>query len=365
MDDTMHPLPEPRAFTSAQLQADSSWIQPLAAAEIDGIERALRVAQGRNLPLLAMAPEDFPLDAAAHAALRRAIAKTQSDYGLCLLRGLPVERWSADEARLVFWGLGLHTGVARTQGKSSQYMSDVRNEGGEYRGKNGRGYDTNASLDFHCDFCDLVGLLCLNAAKSGGTSLITSSIAVHDEIQRTRPDLLEVLYQPFYYSLQGAGAPGDRPYFTCPIYGIRDARFASRCNRKNVIAAQNAFPEIPRLTPRQVEALDTFDALIADPRFCFSMALQRGDIQLLNNHVTLHSRTAFVDHDDPAKRRHLLRLWLALPEGQPLPEGWREGYKEVAPRAVRGGLRGSAITPEFLAYERRLAQSHGMMLAAQ
>jgi hypothetical protein len=244
-------------------------------------------------------------------------------------------------------------------------MSDVRDEGGEYRGKNGRGYDTNASLDFHCDFCDLVGLLCLRTAKSGGTSLITSSIAVHDEIRRTRPDLLEVLYQPFYYSLQGAGAPGDRPYFTCPIYGTKEQRFASRCNRKNVIAAQENFAEIPRLTPQQIEALDYFDTLIADPRFCYSMEPRRGDIQLLNNHVTLHSRTSFVDHDDPALRRHLLRLWLALPEGQALPEGWREGYKEVAPRAVRGGLRGSAVTPEFLAYERRLAQIHGMRLGAQ
>ena len=94
-----------------------------------------------------------------------------------------------------------------------------------------------------------------------------------------------------------------------------------------------------------------------------TMRMRPGDLQWLNNHVILHSRTAFVDHDDPARRRHLLRLWLALPEGHALPEGWRPGYGAVTARTVRGGLRGSAIGPDFLDYERRLAAHHRMALA--
>ena len=56
-------------------------------------------------------------------------------------------------------------------------------------------------------------------------------------------------------------------------------------------------------------------------------------------------------------------LWLALPEGHALPEGWRPGYGAVTARTVRGGLRGSAIGPDFLDYERRLAAHHRMALA--
>jgi len=40
------------------------------------------------------------------------------------------------------------------------------------------------------------------------------------------------------------------------------------------------------------------------------MEFQPGDIQLLNNAKILHAREAYIDYDDPAERRHLLRLWL-------------------------------------------------------
>jgi hypothetical protein len=44
------------------------------------------------------------------------------------------------------------------------------------------------------------------------------------------------------------------------------------------------------------------------------MALEPGDIQLLNNFLVVHARTEFTDDPDPAKRRHLLRLWFDNPK---------------------------------------------------
>jgi hypothetical protein len=269
-------------------------------------------------------------------------------------------RWSTADARLAYWGMGLHMGVARTQNSASDFMSDVRDEGGSYRVKTGRGYNTNAGLDFHVDFCDVVALLCLRKAKSGGASMVTSSIAVHDEIARVRPDLLEALYQPFYFSLQGAGSASDGQYYCCSIAGKKDGRLAFRSNRKNIIAAQRDFAEVPRLTAQQTEVLDLLDQLYYDPRFCYSMWLEPGDLQLLNNHIVIHSRTDFEDFDEPERKRHLLRLWLALPKAQPLPDLWIDAFKDVRGGAVRGGLRGRAITPEFLEYEARLSRCHGM-----
>jgi hypothetical protein len=350
----------PRAWTAQQLHDDTSWIHRLSPAAVEQIEAGLAHAKRLGKPMLQMTADDFPLGDAARAALRAAIHETQDRWGLCLLKGFPVERWSADDARLACWGVGLHTGLARTQNRASQVMTDVRDEGGSYKTKNGRGYNTNAGLDFHMDSGDVVALMVLQTAKSGGESKIVSSMALRDEIQRTRPDLIPVLQQAYFHSYQGTQDASQPPYYRCPILGDDPQYFAMRTNRKNTVAAQRDFEDVPRLTPQQSEALDLLDTLMPDPRLCFSMWLERGDLQILNNFVILHSRTNFEDYEEPEKKRHLLRLWLALPESQPLPPQWKEYYGDVRPGSVRGGVRGSAITPEFLEYEARQARLLGM-----
>jgi hypothetical protein len=241
-------------------------------------------------------------------------------------------------------------------------MNDVRDEGGNYKVKNGRGYNTNAGLDFHVDSCDVVALMCLQTAKSGGTSKVTSSMAVVEEIKRLQPHLIPVMQQPFYYSYQGTNDASQPPFYKCPILGDDPEFFSLRANRKNVTAAQRDFPEVPRLTPDQIELLDLLDELLPDDKFCYSMELDRGDLQLLNNYVVIHSRTNFEDHDEPERKRHLLRLWLSIPQGQRLPPLWKEYFGDVEAGSVRGGVRGSQITDEFLAYERRQAANLGMSL---
>jgi hypothetical protein len=251
--------------------------------------------------------------------------------------------------------------VARTQNRNSDILNDVRDEGGGgYRVPNGRGYNTNAKLDFHIDFCDVVALLCRRVAKAGGTSLISSSLAVVDEIERTHPHLKAALREPIPFSWQSTQAPGEPPTYMSPMAGAKDGHRAFRTNRKNIIAAQRDFPDAPRLTELQQELVALVDQLLADPRFCYAMQLHEGDMQLVNNYVIVHSRTDFSDHEDPDEKRHLLRLWLAMPGSQPLPDGWLEAFKDIRPGSVRGGTRGSNITRQFLDYEARQAQYLGM-----
>jgi hypothetical protein len=126
------------------------------------------------------------------------------------------------------------------------------------------------------------------------------------------------------------------------------------------VAAQRDFPEVPRLKAEQHRALDVLDKIMADDEFCYSMELERGDMQLLNSFVTLHSRTPFEDHAEPDKKRHLRGLWLAIPAGQPLPREWAEYWGDVQAGAVRGGLRGEGITDDCLSYERRQAEAMGI-----
>ena len=350
----------PRAWTAEDVRRDTSWIQRLSDDEVYGVRTALSHAKKLNKPLLEMVQADFPLNDAAIKALDRAISVTQGRWGMCLLKGFPVDEWSEADTKLVYWGLSLYMGVGRTQNRASQVMNDVRDEGGSYKVKGGRGYNTNAQLDFHQDSCDVVALLCRRTAKSGGTSKVISTIALRDEVQRLRPDLISVLQQPFFHSYQGTQDPIQPPYYRCPIFGNDPDFFCARANRKNTVAVQRDFPEVPRLTQLQEEALDLLDQLMPGPLLCFSMELERGDLQLLNNYVTLHSRTSFEDFEEPDQKRHLLRLWLSIPTSQPLPADWEEYYGDVRAGSVRGGVRGSAITEEFLNYERRQAAAMNM-----
>lgn len=358
----MNTASRPRAWTAAEVESDLSWTLRVPAEAAEGFHQALLHARATGKTFTEMTPADFPLPPAARQVLDQAIDCTQGRWGMCLVKGLPTDRWSEDEVRLACWGMGLHMGTARTQNKASACMADVRDEGGAYKTRNGRGYNTNASLDFHCDSCDVVALLCRRTARSGGESKVVSSIALRDEIARRRPDLIAVLQGPWYHSYQGAQGPGRPPYYTLPLLGDDPAQLAMRANRKNVMAAQRDFPEVPRLTPLQVEALDLLDQLMADPKLCYSMWLERGDLQLLNSYVTLHSRTDFEDFEEPDLKRHLYRLWLAVPSSQPLPEQWAVYFGDARAGAVRGGLRGDHLTQDFIDFETRQAAYHSMPL---
>ena len=52
--------------------------------------------------------------------------------------------------------------------------------------------------------------------------------------------------------------------------------------------------------------LDIFD----EDGLSVDFDLEPGQIQFVHNRALGHSRTAFVDHPDPDRRRHLVRLWL-------------------------------------------------------
>lgn len=204
--------------------------------------------------------------------------------------------------------------------------------------------------------------MCLRTAKAGGESMITSSIAAHNVMLAERPDLVAELYGLLTFSRQGEEAPEEAPYYTAATFGTKDGQFACRHVRNHVRSAQLSFTEVPRLTPAQLEALDYFDAVLMRPDLCFRMDLEPGDVQLINNHIVLHSRTDYEDYEEPERKRHLLRLWVLSPDAIALPDNWHAAYKDTADRAVRGGFRGNGITPEIEAFERRLAEEHQMHL---
>ena len=83
------------------------------------------------------------------------------------------------------------------------------------------------------------------------------------------------------------------------------------------------------VTPLQIEALDAVAELCKDPTFRLDMKLERGDMQFVNNYCVLHSRTAYEDHQEEGRKRHLLRLWLRTPAFEDFPSALRDRYQDM------------------------------------
>jgi len=328
MDICTEPYRKPASWHTAELQADKGWLYTLTAPDIAELDAALNEVKRRGIGVPAIAARDFPLTGMA-TTLRRIREELERGRGVVLVRGLPMERYSKQDAGTIFWGLGSYLGRAVAQNAFGDVLGHVRDIGKDWKSDmNARGYQTTSHLPFHNDSCDVVGLLCLRTAKSGGMSSIVSSVALHNEMMRRRPDLAKLLYQPFHVDRRGEQADGETPYYLTPIFNYYKSRLFIRYNRPYIESAQR-FADVPRLTAAQIEALDLFDELCHDASLCFDMELQPGDMQFVNNYVVLHSRTRYEDFADPDKKRHLLRLWLFTPGLNDIPDSLKMRYRDM------------------------------------
>ena len=357
-----YPLKDtPAAWTAAEFDADRRWVFTLGDRARCDLVAALAKALDRDKSHFDYSHDDFDLGS-AYPVLKAAFDEMQRGLGVALVRGLPREGLNEKDFELLTWGIGLHFGVGRPQGKASHYISAVRDAGNTYRTGTGRGYNTNAELDFHTDSTDVVVLSCYNRAAEGGMSITTSSVAAYHAMQREHPDLADLLHEPIHFSRQGEQAPDEAPSYPHPVFDAVDGRLCSKWNRNRVTSAQK-IEGVPQLSKKQWNALEAFDALVRRPDLAHNMWLQPGDLQIINSHVTLHSRTDFKDYDEQAQKRLLFRLWLAPADGDRLPESWRVLFKSVGPRTVRGGIIGQQHDAARKAFEARQAAALGMRLS--
>ena len=342
------PLIGPAAWHGRDMARSTDWIRPISAAAVTELDAALAAVNARGLAWRDIRREDFPLRGFA-AELAAVAHELEHGRGLVLLRGLPVERYSEDELRQLYWGIGTHLGEPRYQNAHGELIGEVRDELRVYGAVNQPGvaqpqgapvtsrYKARSSgpLRFHTDRADVVALLCVRQARAGGVSKIVSSVAINNAILERRPDLHALLHQDYYRTREGEERGGDRSWYALPVFGVRAGRFTSQYSRTFVEAAQR-IAGIPRMTAAQDEALD----LLADvaEELCFEMELRAGDIQLLNNHVTYHARTAFVDDESSGRDRLLYRLWLSMPNSRALPPGFDVLWGSIEPGAPRGGI---------------------------
>lgn len=327
----------PSAWLGRDLQSRAAdWVIQLTPTHLQDLDTAVRAFQSAGHALATITPTQFPLPKLG-PLLRDALQELLEGRGFVLLRGLEVERYPREAQAVAFMGLGSHLGLPRSQNAKGHLLGHVKDLGLDVTDPNVRYYQTHRKLEYHTDSCDIVGLLCLKTAKSGGESFVVSSMTLYNEICRRRPDLVPALFQPYPTDRRGEVPVGMQPWFDMPIFHWHAGRLSCIYVRQYIESAQRNFPQAARLTPQQVEAMDLLDALSNDPDIHLSMAFRPGDMQFLHNHVILHSRNDFENWPEPESHRHLLRLWLAPPQGRPLPEVFAPRYGSVTPGA-RGGI---------------------------
>jgi len=239
-----------------------------------------------------------------------------------MMQGFPVESFDREAIAAAYLGIGSHLGVAMSQNAQGHILGHVKDLGGNYADLNTRGYMTNAEMLFHADGSDYVGLLCLNGAKRGGESRVASSVTVYNRILEQRPDLAKVLCEDFYRSRSGEVNPGDKPYFKQPMFSFTQGFFSATGAGAAIDKAQK-LEGVPPYTNAQKEAVAFYRETVEE--CAVDIPFEPGDIQFLNNFVTLHTRRAYEDWSEESRKRHLLRLWLSDPDGRPIPKEQREG----------------------------------------
>jgi len=312
------PIEGPAAWQGSSIDLREEGVRVLSSAEVEEIDAALRHLHSLGeVDFPDITPDSFPLPTLS-GYLAGLGDELRFGRGFLLLRGLPRERYSLDDLARIYVGLGAHIGRLTPQSYQGELLghvidvSDIEAEA--------RGYHAGGAQGMHTDNCDIVSLLCVRAARSGGVSRFVSAAAVHNRLLEERPDLLEALYGAYVFRRMERDAEfGDGALVKQVVIFSRESGEFS-CNvsgsyPRRAVAAGDAV-----MTQRQSEALDALKRISASPDLDLDMTIGEGDIQFLNNRTILHGRTGYEDSRDVAQRRHLMRLWLQVPSWPDLPD---------------------------------------------
>ena len=295
----------PAVWKASDFSESRSWVLDLTPPMIDEIYAAARRLADDGVSYRDITADTVDI-ASARDLIAEAYAELNAGRGFAVIAGMPVDEHDYAVNLLAYSIVASRFGRIVVQNYEGDFAVDVTDKGIPYSHQS-RGYSSNKLLPFHTDGADYAGLLCLGTAADGGLSLIASAAEVYNEMLRTRPDDMEALRRGFYHHRRGQHDPGEPPLSAhrVPVFAFHDGLLHCCYNRNPINWAEN---EGIRLTDREVEALDHFDAILARPDIPLSMHLRKGDMQFINNYIVLHSRTEYMDDAD--HRRHLVRLWL-------------------------------------------------------
>lgn len=334
-----HPIEHPSAWNARELVARPEWSTQLSHRETEELISASAALEAAGRPI------EFDGVLPALPELQSKLRQVQHDLehgsGVVRIQGFPAEEVTVEVAKRAFWTLCRHIGTPVSQSASGERIFSVRDASLANNDPRARGPNTRKKLSFHTDRCDVIGFLCYRQAKRGGMNEIVSSPTLYNTLLRERPDLVEVLMQSYLFQRHNVDTGNARPYVQQPVFSVHEGHFAANLLRVLIDRAY-AMPDTPEMSPIQREALDVLEQTAERTEFRVAFRQQPGDILFLNNFVTFHRRSQFVDHEEPARRRHLLRVWLSVPNSRPLDPRFAGNYGSTRAGAIRGGMQPAA-----------------------
>lgn len=300
-------IDHPAAWTAAGLGSREALARHLTTAELAAFDTL--VARTRSRPPQALEREEVtePELVALFAELRERI---MNGRGVVLVTGLDASRLDADALERALWAIGTHLGVAAVQSRDGDRLGRVERDDTD---PVTRGYRSAGELSMHTDSYEVLGLMCVRQAARGGVSALVSSLAIHNVLLAERPDLLPPLYAGYRMAIPEARLGSEPvtqqsiPVF-CNVDGTVSCMFAAGFMRE---AARLRGEPLP---PGLDEALRVFMEIANREDLALRFTLEPGEIALMHDFTTLHSRTEF--ENDATHKRLLLRLWLSVPDGR-------------------------------------------------
>ena len=317
-----HLVDHPSAWTPATIGSKESLGLALSDEELAAIESLLARTRSKRPQEVTRADFDHPV---VNRLLDRVRDVILNGRGILIVSGVTPQRFSTEEFERIYWGFGTHLGVGAVQSGNGDRLGYVQNNPAD---EVKRGYRSLRELHMHTDSYEVVGLMCVRRAKSGGASGLAPSLSIHNEILRTRPELLEPLYRGFRIASEEARFSSKAiTDDAMPVFSYVDGKLSCMYEPSHM---KNAAQMLGGMPHELAEALDCFDAIANREDMALRFLLEPGDMMLWHNYTNLHSRTSF--EDDPASPRLLLRLWLTVPNGRPADPKFRmraETYERI------------------------------------
>jgi alpha-ketoglutarate-dependent taurine dioxygenase len=300
-------------WKSDTIDRDSDWYLALDGACLAALDRALATWRASAQPITSARPDEG-LRAAWRGQIENLSCVLEQGRGFAILDRLPLERYSREDATAAYWLIGCLLAEPFEQNVEGTLLYDVRDTG-KALSEGARFSVTSYESSFHTDnsfgdrVLDYVGLLCLQAARSGGVSQLVHAATVHEELQRRDPQALEILSQPFHVDRRGGVRERESPTVERPVFETdKNGDVLVRYLRYWIDVGHQKVNQ--PLSEAQRHALDTLDQILAEPALRINFLMEPGQIQFINNRWLFHNRTAFEDHPEIDRRRHYVRLWL-------------------------------------------------------
>ena len=255
--------------------------------------------------------ENFPI-------LQKEILKLKNEflingYGFLIINHTSFKDFTKDEMVEIFRIISLGFGELLIQNIKNEKLVIITDEG-KSMSTGGRYHQTKEGGSFHTDspqwdrVPDFVGLFCVNPAKLGGTSKYVSAYTLHNEILKSKSNLLPVLYANFHFDKRGEFKDGESATTFKPIFEFENNELKFRYLRDYIDAGQKKVNS--PLSTQQNGILNKLDEIIHNEDFSVSYDLKQFDMTFFNNKRIIHGRVGFEDYVESDQKRLMVRSWI-------------------------------------------------------